>query len=120
MEDQQQTEAKEHHYKPVRLNKHIHDQFGVIPRMQGWFNIQKYKTDIPVYVYTSCIAGGNPLVCLTIPLNLHSYRSAYSVLTTQVCFNKQLVFILHKVQVQEDGMDCPSLSSEHCLGRNRT
>ena len=83
MEDEQQTAAKEHHYKPVRLNKQTHDQFGVITRMQGWFNIQKHKTDTPLYVYTSCIAGGNPLVCLTIPLNLHSYRSAYSVLTTQ-------------------------------------
>ena len=37
----------------------IHEQVGVIPRMQGWFNMQNYKND----VYTSCIAGGNAKWC---------------------------------------------------------
>lgn len=43
-----------------QVDLNIHDQFGVIPRMQGWFNIQNYKND----VYTSCIAGGNAKRCL--------------------------------------------------------
>ena len=38
----------------------IHEQVGVIPRMQGWFNMENYKND----VYTSCIAGGNAKWCL--------------------------------------------------------
>lgn len=47
----------EHYCDPIRPNKHIHDQVGIIPRMQGWFNI--YKNNILMYVYTLCTDGRN-------------------------------------------------------------
>ena len=57
MEDQEQTEANEYHHKLGRLNKH--DQFGVIPRMQGWFNMEK---SVNVMNYINRMKGKNMVI----------------------------------------------------------